>query len=97
MKYYSYPLGFFFVYNDLSVEGTKEIDSYAFASCNCLGNLFISKSVQTIGSEAFAYVSGGSINVEYTLEELTDKLAEDGSWYDWNKNCFSIVNYGASI
>lgn len=94
-----YPRGVFYGCNklEISLEGTKEIDSYAFASCNCLGNLFISKSVQTIGSEAFAYVSGGSINVEYTLEELADKLAVDGSWYDWNKNCFSIINYGASI
>ena len=98
----TYPRGCFFGctnMNNLSLEGTQEIGRYAFVSCNSLGNVYIPKTVEKLGVEAFGYTSGSGtrLNVAFTLEELAPYLLEDGGWYHWDMNCFCPITYGATL
>ena len=92
-----YPRGAFFGCNRLHItlNGTTEIGNYAFVACNELGNLVIPNTVTAVGSEAFAYSVGPTLNVDFTAAEIAAKNVEEGDWYHWNMDFFGTINYKA--
>ena len=96
----TYPIGCFFgceMLSNLTINGTVSIGKYCFVGCDELGSetgFNIPNTVTAIGREAFAFVSPTyTLNVDFTLEEVTELAKDYGDWYLWDMNYFGTINY----
>lgn len=88
---------------EVTLNGTTQIGAYAFSHCRNLGEVYLAKSVTTIGHEAFAYCEAPvTISVEYSEDEVKELEAVDpdpqviNPWQNWRKNCFVTITFGVT-